>query len=57
MSDAKPRVLVTRRMPPNVTSRLERDFALNTPGVALALDLLDEIDDLRSRLRSLENQR
>jgi chaperone modulatory protein CbpM len=30
--------------------RLERDFSLNAPGVALALDLLDEIDRLRSRL-------
>jgi chaperone modulatory protein CbpM len=30
--------------------RLERDFSLNTPGLALALDLLDEIDRLRARL-------
>lgn len=36
--------------------RLERDLALNTPGVALALELLDEIDDLRGRLKSLESQ-
>ncbi len=34
--------------------RLERDLNLNPPGVALVLDLLDEIDQLRSRLRSLE---
>ncbi len=30
--------------------RLEADFSLNTPGVALALDLLDEIDRLRGQL-------
>ena len=30
--------------------RLERDLGLNTPGVALALELLDEIEELRSRL-------
>ena len=30
--------------------RLERDLELNAPGVALVLDLLDEIDHLRSRL-------
>ena len=32
--------------------RLERDLALNPPGVALALDLLDEIEELRSQLWS-----
>lgn len=30
--------------------RLERDFSLNAAGVALALDLLDEIERLRARL-------
>jgi chaperone modulatory protein CbpM len=34
--------------------RLERDLSLNPPGVALVLDLLDEIDTLRSRLRAVE---
>lgn len=34
--------------------RLEQDFNLNAPGVALALELLDEIDALRARLRSLK---
>jgi chaperone modulatory protein CbpM len=34
--------------------RLERDLSLNTPGVALALELLDEIEDLRTRLKALE---
>lgn len=31
--------------------RLSRDLELNPPGVALALDLLDEIAELRARLR------
>ena len=30
--------------------RLERDLNLNPPGVALVLDLLEELDELRSRL-------
>jgi chaperone modulatory protein CbpM len=34
--------------------RLERDFRLNAPGLALTLDLLDEIEGLRARLRLLE---
>jgi len=34
--------------------RLERDLSLNPPGIALALDLLDEIERLRSRLRQIE---
>ncbi|CFX50953.1 Chaperone modulatory protein CbpM [Candidatus Filomicrobium marinum] len=34
--------------------RLERDFNLNIPGIALALELLDEIEGLRARLRALE---
>lgn len=36
--------------------RLERDLSLNIPGVALALELLDEIDDLRARLKALESR-
>src|SRR5947209_14348068 len=31
--------------------RLARDLGLNTPGVALALDLLEEIASLRARLQ------
>jgi chaperone modulatory protein CbpM len=31
-------------------ARLMRDLELNSPGVALALDLLDELDRLRSQL-------
>jgi chaperone modulatory protein CbpM len=34
--------------------RLHRDLQINLAGVALALDLLDEIDQLRERLRALE---
>jgi chaperone modulatory protein CbpM len=33
--------------------RLTRDLEINAAGVALALDLLDEIDELRARLRRL----
>jgi chaperone modulatory protein CbpM len=33
-----------------VAVRLTRDLEVNTAGVALALDLLDEIADLRARL-------
>jgi chaperone modulatory protein CbpM len=34
--------------------RLERDLGVNTAGVALALDLLDELEELRARLGRLE---
>lgn len=33
-----------------IASRLVRDLEVNTPGVALALDLLEEIEALRKRL-------
>jgi chaperone modulatory protein CbpM len=33
--------------------RLQRDLDVNLPGVALALDLLDEISELRERLDRL----
>jgi len=33
---------------------LERDLRVNTAGAALALDLLEELDTLRNRLRRLE---
>ncbi len=35
-------------------ARLRRDLELNAAGVALALDLLDEVESLRARLRTLE---
>ncbi|MEA3640322.1 MAG: chaperone modulator CbpM [Lamprobacter sp.] len=36
--------------------RLQQDLELNLAGVALALDLLDEVEQLRSRVRCLEHQ-
>ena len=33
--------------------RLQRDLGLNWPGVSVAMDLLDRIDDLERRLREL----
>ena len=35
-------------------ARLRHDLDLNAAGVALALDLLDEVESLRARLRALE---
>jgi chaperone modulatory protein CbpM len=35
-------------------TRLQRDLDLNLSGTALALDLLDEVEALRSRIRALE---
>lgn len=34
--------------------RLERDLGLNAAGVAMVLDLIEEIDGLRARLRAFE---
>jgi chaperone modulatory protein CbpM len=34
--------------------RLEEDLGVNTPGIALALDLLDELERLRARLGRFE---
>lgn len=34
--------------------RLQRDLGINTAGVALALDLLEEVEALRRRIRRLE---
>jgi chaperone modulatory protein CbpM len=36
--------------------RLERDLGLNLPGIALVLDLLDELDDMRAHVRLLRKQ-
>jgi chaperone modulatory protein CbpM len=36
-----------------VATRLSRDLEINSPGVALALDLLDEIEQLEARLRRI----
>lgn len=37
-------------------TRLKRDLGINTAGVALALDLLEEVETLRRRIRRLEQQ-
>ncbi len=36
-----------------VALRLQRDLGINLAGVALALQLLDELDELRARLRAM----
>lgn len=38
-----------------LAQRLERDLGVNMTGVALTLDLLEELEQLRQRLRRLEN--
>lgn len=35
--------------------RLERDLGVNVAGAALALDLLEELDEMRARLRRFED--
>ncbi len=37
-----------------ITRNLQRDLGVNTPGAALALELLEELERLRARLRRLE---
>lgn len=39
-----------------VAVRLERDLGVNLAGAGVALDLLDEVRALRSRVRALERQ-
>jgi chaperone modulatory protein CbpM len=39
-----------------VATRLARDLEVNPPGVALALDLLDEIEALEARLRRVSER-
>jgi chaperone modulatory protein CbpM len=36
--------------------RLERDLGLNLPGIALALDLLDRLEAMQARMRSLQER-
>ncbi len=38
-----------------IVRRLQRDLGANIAGAALALELMDEIEGLRTRLRVLEN--
>jgi chaperone modulatory protein CbpM len=37
-----------------LTQTLRRDLGVNTPGAALAIDLLEELQELRARLRRFE---
>ena len=37
-----------------ITRNLQRDLGVNAPGAALALELLEQIEELRARLRRLE---
>ena len=37
-----------------LTRNLQRDLGVNAPGAALALDLLEELEQLRARLRRFE---
>jgi chaperone modulatory protein CbpM len=36
-----------------VTLRLQKDLRVNLPGAALALDLLDELDELRAQMKKI----
>jgi chaperone modulatory protein CbpM len=36
--------------------RLQRDLEINIPGIAVTLDLLDEVEALRDQVKSLEQQ-
>jgi chaperone modulatory protein CbpM len=37
-----------------ITRNLRRELGVNAPGAALALELLEELEELRARLRRLE---
>ena len=37
-----------------ITRNLQQELGVNTPGAALALTLLEELEELRARLRRLE---
>jgi chaperone modulatory protein CbpM len=39
-----------------VSLRLQRDLGINLAGVALAFQLLDEVEALRARIRAMENE-
>ena len=38
-----------------ISRNLQRELGVNPPGVALALDLLEELEELRARLKRLES--
>jgi len=37
----------------NKARRIERDLEVNLPGIALSLELIDQIEELKARLRGL----
>ena len=37
--------------------RLERDLRINKAGIALALDLMEQMEEMRARLRRIESHR
>lgn len=39
-----------------IAVRLQRDLGINLPGVALALQLLQELQDMKQRLESMERR-
>lgn len=39
-----------------ITRTLQQELGINTPGAALALDLLEELDELRARLGRFEGR-
>ena len=39
-----------------ITRNLQQELGVNTPGAALALDLLEELEKLRARLRRFEGE-
>ncbi len=40
----------------HIVQRLQRDLGVNLAGAALVMDLMDEIEWLRSRLRALDHE-
>ncbi len=40
----------------HVVQRLQRDLGINLAGAALVMELMEEIESLRSRLRALEHE-
>ena len=53
-SDWHFRATALRRV--QVSKRLQRDLDINLAGAALVVDLLEEISELRHRLRAVESQ-
>jgi chaperone modulatory protein CbpM len=49
----RPRFSATSLRRTRITVRLQRDLGVNLAGAAVALELLDQIEELRARLRAL----